>query len=199
LKGTSGSVFVPIFKAVVPDLAVEGLDYRAGIATAKKKVGTTDKAAITEATRLFTLAATKCPNTTILASGWSLGAAILIMSIQDLPKNIQDRFGGVLFYGDLLWEKNNTAIPNFPITKTMRVCSDLDTVCRPGEETTISAGHMSYPLSPSNFAEGVAWLAALSAKGNVSIPAAPAVPWPTTSAAPKPSPRPASGGHSHGG
>jgi cutinase len=200
IKGISGSQFVPVLKATIPDVAVEGLNFRAGLATAKKTIGTTDRAAINEATRLFTLAATKCPDTVILASGWSLGAAVLILAIQDLPKNIQDRIGGALFYGDLLYETNKTSIPNFPTTKTMRVCSPKDAVCRPGNELTISAGHMSYPLSPANYAEGVAWLSSKAAKSNVTAATPPAAftPAPTASP-PRPPPKPASPGHSHGG
>jgi cutinase len=195
-KGISGSQLLPVLKSAIPDIAVEGLNYRAGLATAKKTIGTTDRAAVAEATRLFNLAATKCPDTVILASGWSLGAAILILSIQDLPKNIQDRIGGALFYGDLLYKSNETAIPNFPTTKTMRVCSTKDSVCRPGDELTIGAGHMSYPLSQSNFVEGVTWLASKAAKSNVTAasPLASFAPSPSTSPKPPPSP-----GHSHGG
>jgi cutinase len=158
-------------------------------------IGSTDKTAIAEATRIFTLAATKCPDTVILASGWSLGAAILILAIQDLPKTIQDRIGGALFYGDLLYDKTHTTIPNFPTAKTMRVCTDNDAVCRPGDELTISAGHLSYPLS---FATGITWLSTKAAKSNGVAPAPKAPSAPPAPVTPKAAPPPPSPGHSHG-
>ncbi|GAB1727453.1 hypothetical protein NU195Hw_g5942t1 [Hortaea werneckii] len=102
----------------------------------------TTSGAYNEAIRLFTLANTKCPGSTVVAGGYSQGAAVMVASIRRLSSTIQNQIAGVVLYGNTRNAQENGKIPNFPNDKVETICALTDGVCY--GTLTVTAGHLSY-------------------------------------------------------
>ncbi|TDZ13928.1 Cutinase [Colletotrichum spinosum] len=89
----------------------------------------TSRVAVNEAKRLFTLANTKCPNSAVVAGGYSQGTAVMASSISELSATIQNQIKGVVLFGYTKNLQNLGRIPNFPSSKTEVYCSAADAVC----------------------------------------------------------------------
>ncbi|KAL2760098.1 carbohydrate esterase family 5 protein [Sodiomyces alcalophilus JCM 7366] len=112
------------------DLWVQGVGspYEAELAPNLLPAGT-NRAAIDEGKRLFTMAHTKCPNSSVVAGGYSQGTAVMSNAISELGSAIQDQIKGVVLFGYTKNEQNNRRIPNFPTDKTEIYCRTTDAVC----------------------------------------------------------------------
>jgi cutinase len=97
--------------------------------------------------------ASKCPNSVIVAGGYSQGAAVNHRAIEDLPANVQDQIAGVVLYGDTQKKQDNEQIPNFPREKVQIICQLGDAVCN-GVLTVLPA-HLTYGVRAD---EGVEFL-----------------------------------------
>lgn len=73
--------------------------------------------------------AAQCPNSVIVAGGYSQGAAVNHRAIEDLDPAVQDQIAGVILYGDTQKEQDNEQIPNFPANKVKIICQPGDAVC----------------------------------------------------------------------
>lgn len=73
--------------------------YDALLSTNALPRGTTP-AAIREAIGLFELADSKCPDSIIVAGGYSQGAAVMNAAVEDLDSDIQQKVAGVVLYGN---------------------------------------------------------------------------------------------------
>ncbi|KAG8169954.1 hypothetical protein KVR01_000699 [Diaporthe batatas] len=102
----------------------------------------TSRAAINEAKRLFTLANTKCPNSAVVAGGYSQGTAVMASSISELGSAVQDQIKGVVLFGYTKNLQNGGRIPNFSTSKTEVYCAATDAVCF--GTLVILPGHFSY-------------------------------------------------------
>jgi cutinase len=163
---------------VLPSIAVEGVEYGAGVA-GNMTPGGGDPAGIKEATKDYTLAFTKCPNTIIIGGGYSQGAAITHRTVEALPENIKARIAGITLYGDTKYKQDGGRIKNFPTEKVKIFCNgygelkgkSADGVCNGG--LNVNGGHMSYGDS---FKPGAAWLKAqvdaFKSSGGAAAPAA---------------------------
>ncbi|OHE95084.1 cutinase [Colletotrichum orchidophilum] len=105
-----------------------GGPYSADLASNFLPAGTST-AAINEAKRLFTLANTKCPNSAVVAGGYSQGTAVMASSISTLSSTIQDQIKGVVLFGYTKNLQNLGRIPNFPSSKLSVYCDIADAVC----------------------------------------------------------------------
>ncbi|KAF2130033.1 carbohydrate esterase family 5 protein [Dothidotthia symphoricarpi CBS 119687] len=118
-----------------------GGPYTAGIVENALPAGTS-AAAITEAQRLFTMAATKCPSSAIVAGGYSQGSAVMSNAIPALSAAIQNQIKGVVLFGYTKNQQNGGRIPNFPTEKTRVYCDPADLVCY--GTLIIGIGHFLY-------------------------------------------------------
>jgi cutinase len=141
-------------KAYSNDVACQGVGkpYTAGVGENALSDGTT-KAAYGEAQRLFDLAASQCPDTIIVAGGYSQGAAVMTASVSRLSSATQERIAGVVLYGNTRNKQEHGKIPNFPEEKAKTYCNASDGVC--GGALLVTAGHMTYQ---TNVKDAVSWL-----------------------------------------
>lgn len=118
-----------------------GSPYIADLGSNALPLGTT-LAAIGEAQRLFRLAATKCPSTTIVAGGYSQGAAVMTGAVGTLGSAVEDRIAGVVLYGDTRNAQTGGSIPGFPREDTLVICNLGDGICT--GTLIVTAAHLAY-------------------------------------------------------
>jgi cutinase len=128
-------------KALHPDLAVEGVNYSAGVGGNMTPQGA-DGSGIKMASDLYKSAAAKCPKAALVGGGYSQGAALQHRAIEALPKDIQSRIVAVILYGDTKNKQDGGKIKNFPTEKVKIFCNPNDGVC--GGALNVNAGHMAY-------------------------------------------------------
>ncbi|KAF1815405.1 cutinase precursor [Eremomyces bilateralis CBS 781.70] len=115
-----------------------GGPYTAGLMDNVKAEGTTQEA-IGEATRMFTTADTKCPDSIIVFGGFSQGTAVMHGSVKALPNNIKEKIAGGVLFGDTRNAEDNGQVPNFPKDKIKIYCEEDDGVC--GQGLSVTGGH----------------------------------------------------------
>jgi len=123
------------------NVATEGVDYAALLSTNNLSTGSSDLAGIQEMADLLKAAAA-CPNTKVVAGGYSQGAALTHRSIENLPSSVKDKIVGVVTFGDTQNAQDNGAIPNFPSNKLKIFCNVGDLVC--ARTLIITAAHLTY-------------------------------------------------------
>lgn len=101
----------------------------------------------------LTAMASQCPDSVIVAGGYSQGAAVNHRAIEELPANVKDRVAGVVLYGDTQKQQDNDQIPNFPADKVKIICQVGDAVCL-GQLVVLPA-HLTYGVRAD---EGVEFL-----------------------------------------
>ncbi|KAF1925477.1 carbohydrate esterase family 5 protein [Didymella exigua CBS 183.55] len=122
-------------------VATEGIDYAATIGT-NAILGGTDSVSKRSMQDTLNSMAQKCPDSIIVAGGYSQGAAVNHRAIEELDTAVQDQIAGVVLYGDTQKQQDNDQIPNFPRDKVKIICQVGDAVCL-GQLLVLPA-HLTY-------------------------------------------------------
>lgn len=107
----------------------------------------TSRAAIQEMLGLFEDANTKCPDATIIAGGYSQGAALAAASITDVDPSIREKIAGTVLFGYTKNLQNRGAIPSYPEERTKVFCNIGDLVCT--GSLIVAAPHLAYQSDAS--------------------------------------------------
>lgn len=152
-------------KAVFGDanVATEGIEYAALLGTNVILGGTDHKSKQLMANMLKTMHA-KCPDSVIVAGGYSQGAAVSHRAIESLSPEVKAQIAGVILYGDTQRTQDLGRIRGFDRSKTKIICAEGDLVC--WGTLLVLPPHLTYG---DNAEEGAAFLngkikAALEAK-----------------------------------
>ncbi len=133
-------------------VASQGVDYAARIAT-NLLPDNADPIGVTNIKRLFRQAATNCPNSVVVAGGYSQGAAITHEAIKGLTSAIMNQIVGVTLFGDTRNEHDHGQIDGYPQDDLLIICNPGDLVC--DGTLIITPAHLDYtPRMP----EAVAFL-----------------------------------------
>jgi len=93
----------------------------------------------------------KCPNTKLVASGYSQGSQIVHNAAALLPANVGSWISSVVVFGD---PDDGQAIPNVPASKVDTYCNPDDNICVNGD--LILPAHLTYGLDAEAAAAFVA-------------------------------------------
>ncbi|KAJ4353113.1 hypothetical protein N0V95_003647 [Ascochyta clinopodiicola] len=122
-------------------VATEGISYAATIGT-NAIPGGTDAASKKLMQDTLNSMAQKCPDSVIVAGGYSQGAAVNHRAIEELDAGVRDQIAGVVLYGDTQKQQDKNQIPNFPADKVKIICQPGDAVCQ-GALVVLPA-HLTY-------------------------------------------------------
>ncbi|KZM21488.1 Cutinase [Ascochyta rabiei] len=122
-------------------VATEGINYAATVGT-NVIPGGTDTASKKLMQDTLKSMAQKCPDSIIVAGGYSQGAAVNHRAIEELDASVQDQIAGVVLYGDTQKQQDRNQIPNFPADKVKIICQPGDAVCQ-GALVVLPA-HLTY-------------------------------------------------------
>jgi cutinase len=133
-------------------VATEGIPYAASIGTNVLPGGTDTRSKNLLKDTLNSMAQ-KCPDSVIVSSGYSQGAAVNHRAIEELDAAVMDQIAGVVTYGDTQKLQDRDQIPNFPKEKVKIICQPGDAVCL-GTLSVLPA-HLTYGVRAN---EGVEFL-----------------------------------------
>ncbi|KFY43810.1 hypothetical protein V494_01804 [Pseudogymnoascus sp. VKM F-4513 (FW-928)] len=114
----------------------------------------TSPTAIGAASTLFNLAHTKCPDTKVVAGGYSQGTAVVDNSIQEIDAAVVAQIKGVVLFGFTRNLQDGERIPGYPTDQTKVFCATGDLVCN--GTLTITAAHLTYGADASAAAQFLA-------------------------------------------
>ncbi|KAI1364282.1 carbohydrate esterase family 5 protein [Xylaria arbuscula] len=125
-------------------IAIQGVDYGADLLSNLLPGGCNPTEAKSFAT-LLTGAATKCPSSKFVVSGYSQGAALVHAAVEQLAATARARIYAAVTYGDTQKKQDGGKIPNFDASKTLILCNNGDLVCE--GSLIITSAHLDYTPS----------------------------------------------------
>ncbi|KAM7210574.1 cutinase domain containing protein [Rhypophila decipiens] len=110
------------------NVATQGVNYLALIET-NFYPGGGPPYGIYEMQVLLANAAIYCPQSKIVAAGYSQGAAITHRAVEALPQYVKDRIAGIVTFGDTQALQDGGRIKGYALEKTLIICNQGDLVC----------------------------------------------------------------------
>ncbi|KAI0001386.1 carbohydrate esterase family 5 protein [Xylariaceae sp. FL0662B] len=111
----------------VQNVATQGVDYWGFIQT-NFYPGGAPPWGIYDMQLLLSAAAT-CPDSKIVAAGYSQGAALTHRAVEGLGQEIREKIAGVVTFGDTQMQQDGGRIRNFDTNRTLIICNAGDVVC----------------------------------------------------------------------
>lgn len=176
---SQGTIVGPQTCAAIKDnlgadqVACQGIGTEDGYAAALPpnfQAKNTDDQSIQAALDIVNLAATQCPDSTIVMGGYSQGSAVVDNAIQEMPAAQQAKVAGVVMWGFTRAEQDNLQIPGYPVDQTKIFCAQGDLVCN--NTLTITAAHLSYGRNADESGAFLAQMAKQAGTGNAAAGAA---------------------------
>ncbi|KAI8959390.1 carbohydrate esterase family 5 protein [Daldinia sp. FL1419] len=127
-------------------VAAQGVDYPA-LLIDNLRTGGCDPEDADNMRALITQAATQCPSSKLVVSGYSQGAALVHRSIESASASVRNQIYAAVTYGDTQKAQDGGEIPNFDASKTLILCHDGDKVCE-GTLIVTDAHHEYHDLAP---------------------------------------------------
>ncbi|KAI0536269.1 carbohydrate esterase family 5 protein [Xylaria digitata] len=128
-------------------VAIQGVKYSAALLNNLLPGGCNPAEAKDFATMLSG-AATSCPSSKLVVSGYSQGAALVHAAVEQLTSSARARIFAAVTYGDTQKKQDGGKIPNFDSSKTLILCNNGDLLCE--GTLIITAAHLDYiPSVPS--------------------------------------------------
>ncbi|KAH8666893.1 cutinase [Xylariales sp. PMI_506] len=131
------------------NVATQGVDYAAALST-NFLPGQADPAGIATMVSLLTNATQSCPNSKIVAGGYSQGAAMTHDAVGELSSSVVSRIAGIVLFGDTLYQQSGGKITGFPSSDLKIYCALGDLVC--DGTLIITAAHLSYGVDATDAA-----------------------------------------------
>ncbi|KAI1077745.1 carbohydrate esterase family 5 protein [Whalleya microplaca] len=109
-------------------VAAQGVDYPA-LLVDNLRDGGCDPDDADDMRDLITQAATKCPSSKLVVSGYSQGAALVHRSVESASTSVKNQIAAAVTFGDTQKAQDDSQVPNFDTSKTLILCHDGDRVC----------------------------------------------------------------------
>jgi cutinase len=124
-------------------VATQGVNYAASLGT-NFLPGGADPNGVQNMAALFQQVYNQCPNSVIVAGGYSQGAAVTHEAISNsgLSSSVISKIVGVVLFGDTQYLQDGGRITNYPTQNTLIICAPGDLVC--DGTLVITAAHLSY-------------------------------------------------------
>lgn len=109
-------------------MAAQGVDYPALLEDNLREGGCNPEDA-DNMRALITQAATECPSSKLVVSGYSQGAALVHRSVESASASVKDLIYAAVTFGDTQKAQDGGQVLNFDAGKTLILCHDGDEVC----------------------------------------------------------------------
>ncbi|KAJ5414218.1 hypothetical protein N7509_000845 [Penicillium cosmopolitanum] len=141
----------PLFDALLDTfgdsaIAIQGVNNYA--ASVQGYLAGGDAAGSTEMARQIEAVKSKCPQTKLIASGYSQGCQIVHNAASKLQATTASWISSVLLFGD---PKNTQPLSNIPASKVYTACHAGDDICKNG--ILIGPAHLTYALNVEDAAK----------------------------------------------
>ncbi|KAI0521704.1 carbohydrate esterase family 5 protein [Xylaria bambusicola] len=130
IGGSPGPQTIDALKAALGSgrVAAQGIEYPASLLDNIRPQGC-DPADAEDFKDLITKAATDCPNSKLVLSGYSQGAALVHAAAKMLSASVASKVAAAVTYGDTRKKQDGGVVPNIDPSRSLILCHDGDLVC----------------------------------------------------------------------